>query len=92
MGSKVLDLVHWNRLVLRSAGVWGCVSLYCQQRTSEHLTIGYVRNAPISTLPAETVRLGSIWRQQWQILYTYHHGKIRVVVRLVDLLSVDVYS
>jgi hypothetical protein len=29
------------------------------------LTLGYVRNAPISTLPAETVLFGSIWGERW---------------------------
>jgi len=63
--AKVLDLVLRDRLVLGRAlrarkGERVSVSVRLSERRENERTSGYVRKAPISTLPAETVRFGSI--------------------------------
>jgi len=65
-----------------------------------HGTSGYVRKAPISTLPADIVLLGSILQmldQGWVLLLpsgkvTDHHGNERVLKSLVFRLRGNVYA
>ena len=54
------------------------------------LTSGYVRKAPISTLPADTVRFGSICVSAAMGCSTHDHGEVRVVELLIVELCVHV--